>query len=75
MKYRKEGTCFTFQEKLLPLEDTTQTYARVYLGGWLGEHSRDSKGHSQGEQTFLWTHPSLTLLQKKTNLLILANPN
>ena len=51
MKYRKEEKCFTFQEKRFPLEDTTQIYLWVLLGGWLEKHGRDFKDHSQGEQT------------------------
>lgn len=68
MKCRKEEKCFTFQEKQFPLEDTMQIYLCVFLGGWLEKQGHDFKDQSQGEQTLHWTHPSLTLLQKKTNL-------
>lgn len=70
MKYRKEEKYFTFQEKLLPLKDTTQIYADVFLGGEFEKRGHDFEDHSQGEPTVHYTEltPSLPLLPKKTNL-------
>lgn len=77
MKHRKEEKCFTFQEKLFPLEHCTKSCAYVFLGGRLETHANDCKDHSQGEQILIqWTHPEPHISYRKNKItLILTNPN